>query len=62
MTNPVFRTVIFGAGQIGQMAARLLGSSCKLCALPIMIPGSMDNILEVFLSVLRMKLLHFFRI
>ena len=30
MTKPVFRTVIFGAGQIGQMTARLLGSSCKL--------------------------------
>ena len=30
MTKPVYRTVIFGAGQIGQMTARLLGSSCKL--------------------------------
>lgn len=30
MPKPVFRTVIFGAGQIGQMTARLLGSSCKL--------------------------------
>ena len=30
MPKPVFRTIIFGAGQIGQMTARLLGSSCKL--------------------------------
>ncbi len=30
MTKPVYRTVIFGAGQIGQMTARLLNSPCQL--------------------------------
>jgi len=30
MAKPVYKTVIFGAGQIGQMTARLLSSPCQL--------------------------------
>ena len=30
MAKSVYKTVIFGAGQIGQMTARLLSSPCQL--------------------------------
>ena len=30
MAKSVYKTVIFGAGQIGQMTARLLNSPCQL--------------------------------
>ncbi len=46
MTKHVYKTIIFGAGQIGQMTARLLGNSYQImCLLPIMIRANMDNII-----------------
>lgn len=62
MAKSVYKTVIFGAGQIGQMTARLLSSPVSSCALLIMTPINTDHILEIFQSVLRILQQHFSRI
>lgn len=62
MAKSVYKTVIFGAGQIGQMTARLLSSPCQLLCFADNDPINTDHILEIFQSVLRILQQHFSRI
>ena len=43
MTKHVYKTIIFGAGQIGQMTARLLGNSYQISLDPTHDNANVDD-------------------
>ena len=62
MTKHVYKTIIFGAGQIGQMTARLLGNSYQIMCFADNDPRKHGQFMVISQSVLHQRPLLFFLI